>query len=116
MVRRLVLAVVLAAACPFALPTRALALDPTVTAPNAGDVPADTTPEGGAAADPGSGETEPAMPDPGDVEGEPYPPDGVTDPNVTYPTDGPSDGQGVTGAQMPEGAPKDAAASGEQPD
>ncbi len=114
--RRIVLAVVLAATCPFALQTRALALDPSVTAPNAGDVPAEPAPEGGAVADPGSGAAEPAMPDPSDVEAEPYPPDGVTDPNVTYPTDGPSDGQGEAGAQMPEAAPKDAASTGEQPD
>lgn len=116
MVRRLVLTVVLAAACPFAVQTRALALDPSVTGPNAGDVPADPTPDGGAAADPGSGAAEPAMPDPGDVEGEPYPPDGVTDPNVTYPTDGPGEEQGEAGAKAPDGAPKNAAAAGEQPD
>ena len=69
-----------------------------------------------AGVEPGATEVEPAMPDPADVEGQPYPPDGVTDPNVTYPTDGPGDDQGEAGAKAPEGAPKDAAGSGDAPD
>jgi len=69
-----------------------------------------------AGVEPGSTEAGPALPDPADVEGQPYPPDGVTDPNVTYPTDGAGDDQGEAGAKAPEGAPKDAAGSGEQPD